>query len=257
MPAITLIVAVEKLRLASPFRISGFVFEAQDAVVVTLDDGTCRGRGEASGVYYLNDNAPEMVAAIEANRGAIESGIDRAELQKLMPPGGGRSPSGAMAPSAKPPVPKGMCAEHPDKPARAVCAHCGKRVCPYCLDLYDHCSDCRQLPACVRHESMVGDTKCAGCKMAFCKICLDGTEYCDRCRTLRQASGQSVKKANTTGPLTAPKPGATGPKSPTGSLAGARTPAGAASAGTAAPPESLTTATASDAEDPADSGPPA
>lgn len=91
MGALKLTIAVEKLRLASPFRISGFVFEAQDAVVVTLDDGKYRGRGEASGVYYLNDNAPEMVAAIEANRRAIESGVDRAELQKLMPPGGGRN----------------------------------------------------------------------------------------------------------------------------------------------------------------------
>jgi hypothetical protein len=66
-------------------------------------------------------------------------------------------------------------------------------VCAYCLDLYDLCSDCRQLPQCVRHESMVGATKCAGCKMNFCKICLDGTDYCDRCRTLRQASGQPVR----------------------------------------------------------------
>jgi L-Ala-D/L-Glu epimerase len=91
MAALKLHVAVEKLRLASPFRISGYVFEAQDAVVVTLDDGEHRGRGEASGVYYLNDNAPEMVAAIEANRAAIEGGITRAALQRVMPAGGGRN----------------------------------------------------------------------------------------------------------------------------------------------------------------------
>ncbi|MFT3790183.1 MAG: dipeptide epimerase [Rudaea sp.] len=91
MSALALQVAVEKLKLAEPFHISGYVFEAQDAVVVTLDDGTHRGRGEASGVYYLGDNAPEMVAAIEANRGAIEAGIDRAALQALLPPGGARN----------------------------------------------------------------------------------------------------------------------------------------------------------------------
>ena len=91
MAALSLHVSVEKLVLASPFRISGFVFEAQDAVVVTLGDKTHRGVGEASGVYYLNDNAPEMLAAIEANRAAIEAGIDRADLQKLMPPGGARN----------------------------------------------------------------------------------------------------------------------------------------------------------------------
>jgi len=84
-------VAVEKLRLAKPFRISGFVFETQDAVVVALDDGACRGLGEASGVYYLGDNAPQMVAAIEGVRSAIEAGIDRAGLQQLLPPGGARN----------------------------------------------------------------------------------------------------------------------------------------------------------------------
>ena len=91
MAKLTLDVAVEKLRLAEPFRISGYVFEEQDAVVVTLGDGLHRGRGEASGVYYLGDNAPQMVAAIEANRAAIEAGIDRAGLQQLMPAGGGRN----------------------------------------------------------------------------------------------------------------------------------------------------------------------
>ncbi|HEX5124484.1 MAG TPA: dipeptide epimerase, partial [Rhodanobacteraceae bacterium] len=59
-------VAVEKLRLAKPFRISGFVFETQDAVVVTLTDGDHRGIGEASGVYYLGDTGESMLAAIEA-----------------------------------------------------------------------------------------------------------------------------------------------------------------------------------------------
>jgi L-alanine-DL-glutamate epimerase-like enolase superfamily enzyme len=84
-------VAVEKLRLSAPFRISGFVFEEQDVVVVTLEDGQHQGRGEASGVYYLGDSAQSMVAAIEAARGAIEAGIDRTALQKLLPPGGARN----------------------------------------------------------------------------------------------------------------------------------------------------------------------
>jgi L-alanine-DL-glutamate epimerase-like enolase superfamily enzyme len=84
-------VEVEKLRLSAPFRISGFVFEEQDVVVVTLEDGEHRGRGEASGVYYLGDTAQSMVAAIEAERAAIEQGIDRAALQKLLPPGGARN----------------------------------------------------------------------------------------------------------------------------------------------------------------------
>src|SRR3984957_17489678 len=91
MPALKLHVEVEKLRLSAPFRISGFIFEEQEVVVVTLDDGEHRGRGEASGVYYLGDTAQTMVAGIEAVRGAIEKGIDRTALQQLLPPGGARN----------------------------------------------------------------------------------------------------------------------------------------------------------------------
>jgi L-alanine-DL-glutamate epimerase-like enolase superfamily enzyme len=58
---------------------------------VTLDDGQHRGRGEACGVYYLDDNVQQMVAALEARRAAIESGIDRASLQQLLPAGGARN----------------------------------------------------------------------------------------------------------------------------------------------------------------------
>ena len=91
MSALRLSIAVETLPLAVPFRIAGFVFEKQEVVVATLDDGVHRGRGEASGVYYLGDNAQTMVAAIEAARPEIEQGIDRAALQKLLPPGGARN----------------------------------------------------------------------------------------------------------------------------------------------------------------------
>jgi len=91
MAALRLTVAVEKLPFSAPFRIAGFVFEHQDAVVVTLEQGGFRGRGEASGVFYLDDDVPRMVAAIEAQRVSIERGIDRATLQALLPPGGARN----------------------------------------------------------------------------------------------------------------------------------------------------------------------
>jgi L-Ala-D/L-Glu epimerase len=91
MPALQLDIAIEKLRLSVPFRISGFVFEAQDAIVVRLHDGTHSGRGEASGIYYLGDTAQSMQSSIEAVRGAIEAGVDRTTLQSLLPPGGARN----------------------------------------------------------------------------------------------------------------------------------------------------------------------
>jgi L-alanine-DL-glutamate epimerase-like enolase superfamily enzyme len=91
MSVLKLSVQVERLDFSVPFRIAGFLFEHQDAVVVTVDDGRHRGRGEACGVYYLDDNAQQMVAALEAQRTRIESGIDRTSLQELLPPGGARN----------------------------------------------------------------------------------------------------------------------------------------------------------------------
>jgi len=91
MPVLKLNVQVERLEFSAPFRIAGFLFEHQDAVVVTVDDGRHLGRGEACGVYYLNDNVEQMVAALEAHRATIESGIERASLQRLLPAGGARN----------------------------------------------------------------------------------------------------------------------------------------------------------------------
>ena len=82
---------VETHPLAAPFRISGYVFEASDLVVVELTDGQHRGRGEAGGVYYMGDEAPQIVEALEANRDAIENCISRDELRQLLPIGGARN----------------------------------------------------------------------------------------------------------------------------------------------------------------------
>jgi L-alanine-DL-glutamate epimerase-like enolase superfamily enzyme len=91
MAGVSLQVEVEQLPLAAPFRIAGHVFEVLDVVVVTLGDGAHRGRGEAAGVYYLNDTAVNMVSAIAGVRSAVERGVDRAQLQELLPPGGARN----------------------------------------------------------------------------------------------------------------------------------------------------------------------
>ena len=82
---------VERHPLAAPFRISGYVFEASDLVVVELTDGDHRGRGEAGGVYYLGDEAPQIVERLETNRHAIEACGTREELRAILPPGGARN----------------------------------------------------------------------------------------------------------------------------------------------------------------------
>jgi L-alanine-DL-glutamate epimerase-like enolase superfamily enzyme len=91
MRALKLTVSTEKLEFSAPFRIAGFVFEHQDALVVALDDGTHRGRGEASGVFFLGERVERMAEQIEARRAIIERGIDRSALQHLLPPGGARN----------------------------------------------------------------------------------------------------------------------------------------------------------------------
>jgi len=79
------------LRLARPFRISGYVFETADVLIVSLDDGTHQGRGEGAGAYYLGDDLPNMQRQLEAARGVIESGITRDKLRTAMPAGGARN----------------------------------------------------------------------------------------------------------------------------------------------------------------------
>ena len=79
------------LRLAQPFRIAGYVFETADVLVVELDDGTHRGRGEGAGVYYVGDDLAHMRAAIDGARAAIEVGPTREELRGILPPGGARN----------------------------------------------------------------------------------------------------------------------------------------------------------------------
>jgi L-Ala-D/L-Glu epimerase len=81
----------EDLRLKEPFRISGYTFQESPVTLVTLRDGPDQGRGEGSGVYYLNDLPKDMLATIENKREAIESGLTREELRGLLPPGGARN----------------------------------------------------------------------------------------------------------------------------------------------------------------------
>ncbi|QYE36337.1 dipeptide epimerase [Polymorphobacter sp. PAMC 29334] len=91
MAQLSMEVVTETLRLASPFRIAGHVFETSDVVVVTLSDGVHRGRGEASGVFYLHDDLDNMIAALTARQTAIEAGPSREELRGILPPGGARN----------------------------------------------------------------------------------------------------------------------------------------------------------------------
>lgn len=88
---LSLSIRVERLPYKAPFRISGYVFDGIDCVIVTLSDGQHHGRGEANGVYYMGQDVPYMLAELERARAEIEAGISREALRELLPPGGARN----------------------------------------------------------------------------------------------------------------------------------------------------------------------
>lgn len=78
------------LPLKSPFAITGHVFESLQGVVVTVEDGGFLGRGEADGVYYLNQDQQWMIQTIQQFLDS-EKFFDREKLQSLMPPSAARN----------------------------------------------------------------------------------------------------------------------------------------------------------------------
>lgn len=82
---------IEHLPMKAPFRISGYTFDEAAALVVTLRDGECVGRGEAEGVYYLGETPSTMAADVEQARSDIEGGVTRDALREIMPAGGARN----------------------------------------------------------------------------------------------------------------------------------------------------------------------
>ena len=84
-------VSVDDLLMKRPFVITGHVFDVMPTVVATLIDGGYAGRGEAAGVYYLRDDAANVVEMIESVRPQVEAGITREALQTLLPPCGARN----------------------------------------------------------------------------------------------------------------------------------------------------------------------
>ena len=84
-------VSRELIPLSAPFTITGYTFTEMTVVVARLSERGATGQGEAAGVYYLNDDADRMCAAIEDVRRDVEAGVDRESLRRLLPPGGARN----------------------------------------------------------------------------------------------------------------------------------------------------------------------
>ena len=83
----------ERWRLREPFHITGTVMTELDVVLVRIeDDDGYTGFGEAAGVdYRADDTLPCMLEQLRRVRPEVQSGLERAALQSLLPPGGARN----------------------------------------------------------------------------------------------------------------------------------------------------------------------
>jgi L-alanine-DL-glutamate epimerase-like enolase superfamily enzyme len=82
---------VEEWELTQPFRISGVEWLNARSLVVQVSQDGFLGRGEAQGIYYLDESAESMFAQVQNIADEIRWEITRARLQELLPPGGARN----------------------------------------------------------------------------------------------------------------------------------------------------------------------
>ena len=77
--------------LIQPFRIANAEWTSSPCLVVQLSEDGHIGRGEAQGVFYMDETAESIFEQVHAFAGEIRKGISREELQQLMPAGGARN----------------------------------------------------------------------------------------------------------------------------------------------------------------------
>ena len=84
-------VHIEEWELIQPFRISNFEWINSRGIVVQLAEDGHLGRGEAQGVFYLDESAESLFEQVHAVAAEIRAGITREALQDLLPAGGARN----------------------------------------------------------------------------------------------------------------------------------------------------------------------
>jgi L-alanine-DL-glutamate epimerase-like enolase superfamily enzyme len=87
----TLTAAIEAWPIAGAFTISRGAKTQAEVVVVEINDGRYRGRGECVPYPRYGETAAGVLAAIESARQPLSDGLDRAGLQKLLPAGAARN----------------------------------------------------------------------------------------------------------------------------------------------------------------------
>src|SRR4051812_32192064 len=92
MPSpLALSVRIERWPIAGAFTISRGAKTEAAVVVVELDDGVSRGRGECVPYPRYGESVEGVASAIAAMAGAARDGLDRSQLQEAMPPGAARN----------------------------------------------------------------------------------------------------------------------------------------------------------------------
>ena len=82
---------LENWELTEPFRIAGSEWRTSASLVVQLSEGGHTGRGEAQGVFYMQETAQSIFEQVHEVANIISSGISRKDLQELLPAGGARN----------------------------------------------------------------------------------------------------------------------------------------------------------------------
>jgi L-Ala-D/L-Glu epimerase / N-acetyl-D-glutamate racemase len=88
---LTLTFAAETWPIAGSFAISRGAKTEAVVVVTELGDGRQRGRGECVPYARYGESVESVMAALETIRPHLSKGLDRAGLQKAMPPGAARN----------------------------------------------------------------------------------------------------------------------------------------------------------------------
>lgn len=83
--------AIESWPLLEPFVITGHTWTHCDVLIVNITENGITGRGEATGVYYLDETADSMYQQAAGIEQQLQQGISREQLQSVLPVGGARN----------------------------------------------------------------------------------------------------------------------------------------------------------------------
>lgn len=83
--------SIESWIYKEPFILTGRTMTQSELLYVTITEGKYTGKGESTGVFYLNDYGDEMFQQAQSVTKELEQGASREDLLQLLPSGGARN----------------------------------------------------------------------------------------------------------------------------------------------------------------------